>query len=163
MEFVTTTLDNCLDIRHPVLWPHLPRDASRVEGDDDALHFGVLHNGKLVSCLSVFMLDASVCQIRKFATLEAYQGQGFGGFLLQSVLEKMAAADVHDVCLDARIGAVNFYNRFGFRPEGEHFFKKGVEYVRMVRGKGPIEQGEGSIMRAAGWLFTLSLLGRGLG
>jgi hypothetical protein len=83
--------------------------------------------------------------------------------LLQSVLEKMAAADVHDVCLDARIGAVNFYNRFGFRPEGEHFFKKGVEYVRMVRGKGPIEQGEGSIMRAAGWLFTLSLLGRGLG
>jgi N-acetylglutamate synthase-like GNAT family acetyltransferase len=66
------------------------REASRVEGDDDAQHFGVLHNGKLVSCLSVFMLDASVCQIRKFATLEAYQGQGFGGFLLQSVLEKMA-------------------------------------------------------------------------
>jgi predicted GNAT family N-acyltransferase len=49
------------------------------------------------------------------------------------------------VCLDARIGAVNFYNRLGFRPEGEHFFKKGVEYVRAV--KAPIEQGEGSIMR----------------
>lgn len=134
MEFATVTLDNCLDIRHPVLWPQLPRDASRVEGDDDALHFGVLHDGKLVSCLSVFMLDTSVCQIRKFATLETHQGQGFGGFLFQSVLEKMAADGVHDVCLDARIGAVNFYKKFGFRAEGEHFFKKGVEYVRMARG-----------------------------
>jgi predicted GNAT family N-acyltransferase len=162
MEFVTTTLDNCLDIRHPVLWPHLPRDASRVEGDDDALHFGVLHNGKLVSCLSVFMLDASVCQIRKFATLEAYQGQGFGGFCC-NLYWKRWRQPTYMTCVWMRIGAVNFYNRFGFRPEGEHFFKKGVEYVRMVRGKGPIEQGEGSIMRAAGWLFTLSLLGRGLG
>lgn len=133
MIFTTVTLDDCLDIRHPVLWPQLPREASRVEGDDDAQHFGVLHNGKLVSCLSVFMLDASVCQIRKFATLKTYQGQGFGGFLFQSVLEKMAEAGVHEVCLDARIGAVNFYKKFGFRPEGEHFFKKGVEYVRMAR------------------------------
>ncbi|AKL15436.1 TPA: GNAT family N-acetyltransferase [Kluyvera intermedia] len=133
MKFTTITLDDCLDIRHPVLWPQLPREASRVEGDDDAQHFGVLHNGKPVSCLSVFMLDASVCQIRKFATLKMYQRQGFGRFLFQSVLEKMAEAGVHEVCLDARIGAVNFYTKFGFRPEGEHFFKKGVEYVRMAR------------------------------
>jgi hypothetical protein len=82
--------------------------------------------------------------------------------LLQSVLEKMAAADVHDVCLDARIGAVNFYNSLVSVPKANTSSKR-VEYVRMVRGKGPIEQGEGSIMRAAGWLFTLSLLGRGLG
>ena len=135
MEFATVSLDECLDIRHPVLWPQLPRDASRVEGDEDALHFGMLHNGKLVSCLSVFMLDASVCQIRKFATLDTYQGQGFGGFLLQSVLEKMTADGVREVCLDARIGAVNFYKKFGFRAEGERFFKKGVEYVRMTRGQ----------------------------
>lgn len=134
MEFATVTLDNCLDIRHPVLWPQLPRDASRVAGDDEALHFGVLHDGKLVSCLSVFMLDKSVCQIRKFATLEAYQGQGFGGFLLQSVLDKMVTAGVTSVCLDARIGAVNFYKRFGFESEGETFMRKGVEYVRMARG-----------------------------
>lgn len=134
MKFVTLPLDTCLDIRHQVLWPQLPREASLVEGDNDALHFGVQHDGAIVSCLSVFMLEASTCQIRKFATLEARQGQGFGGFLFQSVLEKMAAAGVSNICLDARTSAVGFYQKFGFRPQGETFFKKGVEYVRMTRG-----------------------------
>lgn len=133
MEFTTVTLEQCLDIRHPVLWPQLPREASRVAGDNDALHFGVQHEGVIVSCLSVFMLEASTCQIRKFATLEACQGKGFGGFLFQSALEKMAAAGVSNVCLDARTSAVGFYEQFGFRPEGERFFKQDVEYVRMVR------------------------------
>lgn len=133
MEFTTVTLEQCLDIRHPVLWPQLPREASRVAGDNDALHFGVQHEGVIVSCLSVFMLEASTCQIRKFATLEACQGKGFGGFLFQSALEKMAAAGVNNVCLDARTSAVGFYEKFGFRPEGERFFKQDVEYVRMVR------------------------------
>ncbi len=134
MKFVTLSLETCLDIRHQVLWPQLPRDASLVEGDNDALHFGVQHESRAVSCLSVFMLDASTCQIRKFATLQACQGQGFGGFLFHSVLEKMAGLGVSNVCLDARTSAVGFYRKFGFMPEGETFFKKGVEYVRMARG-----------------------------
>ncbi|WP_437891242.1 GNAT family N-acetyltransferase [Phytobacter sp. V91] len=133
MEFTPVTLEQCLDIRHLVLWPQLPREASLVEGDDDARHFGVLHDGAIVSCLSVFMLDASTCQIRKFATLQACQGQGFGGYLFRSVLEKMAAAGVSHVCLDARTSALGFYQKFGFIPQGETFYKKGVEYVRMAR------------------------------
>lgn len=134
MEFTPVTLEQCLDIRHQVLWPQLPREASLVEGDNNALHFGVQYEGRTVSCLSVFMLDNSTCQIRKFATLQACQGQGFGGFLFQSVLENMAAAGVSNVCLDARTSAVGFYRKFGFMPEGETFFKKGVEYVRMALG-----------------------------
>ena len=134
MEFTPVTLEQCLDIRHQVLWPQLPREASLVEGDNDALHFGVLHDGAIVSCLSVFMLEKATCQIRKFATLESCQGQGYGGFLFKSVLEKMAAAGVNTVCLDARTSAVRFYQKFGFLPQGETFFKKGVEYVRMARG-----------------------------
>lgn len=134
LEFIPVTLEQCLDIRHQVLWPQLPREASLVEGDNDALHFGVLHNDALVSCLSVFRLDGTTCQIRKFATLGRCQGQGFGGFLFQSVLDKMAAAGVNNICLDARTSAVGFYQKFGFLQQGGTFFKKGVEYVRMVRG-----------------------------
>jgi predicted GNAT family N-acyltransferase len=133
MEFTPVTLEQCLDIRHPVLWPQLPREASLVEGDEGALHFGVQHGDAVVSCLSVFMLNDSTCQIRKFATLEAFQGQGFGGFLFKSVLEEMAGKGVKNVCLDARTSALGFYQKFGFLPQGETFFKKDVEYVRMVR------------------------------
>ncbi|SCB81700.1 hypothetical protein [Kosakonia oryziphila] len=33
VNFATITLEQCLDIRQAVLWPHLERDASRVEGE----------------------------------------------------------------------------------------------------------------------------------
>ncbi|MGK9174897.1 GNAT family N-acetyltransferase [Yokenella regensburgei] len=133
MKFSPVTLEQCLDIRHAILWPHLPREASRVEGDEEAQHFGVVHEEMIVSCLSVFICDASTCQIRKFATLKAYQGQGFGGFLFQSVLERMAKAGITHFHLNARTSATGFYEKFGFISEGETFFKKGIEFVRMVR------------------------------
>lgn len=114
MQLVSITLEQCLDIRHTVLWPHFPRNASRVEGDDDARHFGVLESGQIVSCLSVFMLDERRCRIRKFATLQTHQQQGYGRFLLQGVLEKLVMAGVEFVQLDARTSAAAFYARFGF-------------------------------------------------
>ncbi len=133
MKFVTITVEQCLDIRQAVLWPHLERDASRVEGDECAAHFGVQMNDQLVSCLSVFMSGKQRCQIRKFATLQAFQQQGFGGFLFQSVLDKLAQDGVTMITLDARTSAVGFYTRFGFSPEGEPFYKKEVQYIRMSR------------------------------
>ena len=133
MQLVSITLEQCLNIRHTVLWPHLARDASRVEGDDEARHFGVLDNGEIVSCLSVFMHDERRCQIRKFATLQTYQQQGYGGFLLQNVLEKLVQAGVEFVQLDARISAAAFYARFGFMAQGEPFYKKEVQYIHMSR------------------------------
>ncbi|WP_200551272.1 GNAT family N-acetyltransferase [Kosakonia sp. LAM2021] len=133
MQLVSITLEQCLDIRHTVLWPHFPRNASRVEGDDDARHFGVLETGQIVSCLSVFMLGERQCQIRKFATLQTYQQQGYGRFLLQGVLEKLVQAGVEFVQLDARIAAVAFYTRFDFIAQGEPFYKKEVQYIRMSR------------------------------
>lgn len=83
MQLVSITLEQCLDIRHTVLWPQHDRDVSRVDGDDQASHFGVLLEGKIVSCLSLFRLEEHQCQIRKFATLQTHQRQGIGAFLLQ--------------------------------------------------------------------------------
>ncbi|WP_253073761.1 GNAT family N-acetyltransferase [Kosakonia sp. MUSA4] len=133
VNFATITLEQCLDIRQAVLWPHLERNASRVEGDESAAHFGVLFNAQVVSCLSVFIIGEQRCQIRKFATLQAWQQQGFGGFLFQSVLDKLMQDGVKTVTLDARTSAAGFYTRFGFTPEGETFYKKEVQYIRMSR------------------------------
>lgn len=133
MELATITLEQCLDIRQAVLWPHLERAASRVEGDDEAWHVGVRANEQVVCCLSVFMLGEQRCQIRKFATLHAQQRQGFGAFLLQAVLEKLVQTGVNFVQLDARTSATAFYSRFGFEAEGEPFYKKEVHYIRMSR------------------------------
>ncbi|MGY5954904.1 GNAT family N-acetyltransferase [Kosakonia sp. BK9b] len=133
MELATITLEQCLDIRHAVLWPQREREASRVEGDEQASHYGVIAQQEIVSCLSVFLRGDRHCQIRKFATLQHKQQQGFGHFLFQSVLEKLAQEGIASVQLNARASAVSFYTRFGFIAESAPFHQHGMAYIRMGR------------------------------
>ncbi len=81
MELATITLEQCLDIRHAVLWPQLERDASRVEGDE---HASALWRAGAAAGRQLFIgillgVDRH-CQIRKFATVQDQQQRGFGGF-----------------------------------------------------------------------------------
>jgi len=133
MKISPLLIEDCIDLRHSVLWPDLPRDASRVEGDETARHFGIVSDDVVVSCLSVFEAGEGRVQIRKFATLQAYQGQGMGSFLLQEVLSKLQKEDVQVVFLDAREKAAPFYRRAGFETRGTPFARKGMVFVRMLK------------------------------
>ena len=126
------TIDDCIDLRHEVLWPELPRDESRVPGDETARHFGVIRDGVVVSCLSVFRDSTDRVQIRKFATRQALQGQGIGTRLLKEVLGILQPEGVQSVFLDARLTAVPFYQRAGFITEGTPFIRKGLTFIRMT-------------------------------
>jgi len=131
MEFKVITLDECLDIRHAVLWPDQAREFVRVSGDDLAQHYGVNFDEEIVCCLSVFDTGKGAKQIRKFATKIALQKKGFGSFLMTSVLENLREEAVNHIYLDARLSGQSFYRRFGFISDGTPFFKNGIQYVRM--------------------------------
>ena len=124
-------LQDCLTLRHNVLWPNAPLAASRVEGDEEALHYGIRVDGQLICCLSVFKLGDDLYQIRKFATDSAYQGQGYGSRLLTSVLASLGTSG--KVVLDARLSAQGFYTKFGFSAQGDVFNKSDVAYIRMAK------------------------------
>lgn len=132
MKVTELTVDDCIDLRHEVLWPDLPRDESRVAGDEAARHFGIVRDSVVVSCLSVFRDGKQQMQIRKFATQQALQGQGIGTLLLTEVLGILQQEGVHQVFLDARQAAVPFYLRTGFITEGSPFIRKGLTYIRMT-------------------------------
>ncbi|WP_336749641.1 GNAT family N-acetyltransferase [Pantoea vagans] len=125
------TVDECLVLRQAVLWPLLDVEQCRVEGDDGAAHFGAFHEAELVCCLSVFSLADGACQIRKFATRQQYQGQGYGTALMESVLDTLSEKNIRHIFLDARTSAISFYKKLGFVCEGAAFKKNNIEYIRM--------------------------------
>lgn len=133
MEIIPIKTEQCLDIRHQVLWPNLSRNECRLPGDEEAKHYGLFVEDKLVSCLSLFVVSPELWQIRKFATLTKYQNQGYGTFLLTNTLQLIDNAGVPRVCLEARQTAVRFYQKVGFQLCSDTFLKHGIEYRRMQR------------------------------
>lgn len=125
--------EETLPLRRAVLWPSLTLSGCRVEGDAQARHYGVEINNEIVCCFSVFDVGENLAQICKFATAEQHQGKGYGGYLLNHVLESLEAENIVAVVLDARLTAVAFYKKHGFVEISEIFVKSGIENVKMER------------------------------
>lgn len=132
MNIVELDWPETIPVRHAVLWPNEPPSFCHVEGDDEAWHFGALVDGKLV-CVASIYTDINSARLRKFATLEEYQGQGIGSGLLQHILSILAPKGISHFWCDARESTVNFYSRFGLQSDADKFYKSGIPYFTMSR------------------------------
>jgi predicted GNAT family N-acyltransferase len=124
------TLDEALPIRHCVLWPDKPLSFCKVDGDDAASHYGAFLNNTLVSVASIYV-EGQVARLRKFATLEDFQGCGAGTQLISHIIAELEQTDIDIFWCDARTTAVGFYKRFGMQVQGAEFVKSGIAYYKM--------------------------------
>jgi GNAT superfamily N-acetyltransferase len=119
-------------IRRDVLYPGQPLDKIRLLEDDQGIHLGLFDENKLISILSYFISENSI-QFRKFATLEAYQGKGYGSELLNYLLEISSKEGFELIWCNARRNASNFYSKFGFVETDQSFQKDGIDFVIMEK------------------------------
>ena len=115
-------------VRHPVLRAGRPVETCAMPGDDaeDTFHLGLFDAEKLVGVVT-FMNAAKTqftgkqYQLRGMAVLEAYQGKGLGNILVTEGEQQLKQLGYDLLWCNARIKALNFYTRKGFKIEGEPF------------------------------------------
>jgi len=94
--------------------------------DADTFHLGAFKDGKLTS-VSSFMkvknthFKGSQYQLRGMATLAQYQGFGIGKQLIIKAEEILKPLNIDCLWCNARIIAVDFYKKQGFKTFGEVF------------------------------------------
>jgi len=72
-------------------------------------------------------------KLERFAVLEGFRNQQIGAALLHAVLaDVQAELPDAEVYLNAQLRAVPFYERHGFRKEGEVFEEAGIQHYKMV-------------------------------
>jgi len=130
IQVLPISVEQALPIRHQVLWPNKTLDECRVDDDETGHHFGVFIGQDLVCVASIF-IDGKTARLRKFATLEAYQGQGIGSAVLQHIISFLEQHLVEMFWCDARENAMSLYRRFGMQPQGERFYKGDIPYRKM--------------------------------
>ena len=77
VEIRSIEAEDTLAIRHEVMWPDQPLDYVKLPDDEKGLHYGLFYEGELITVVSLF-LDRESAQFRKLATLQHYQGKGYG-------------------------------------------------------------------------------------
>ncbi|OJA11055.1 hypothetical protein AZE42_07169 [Rhizopogon vesiculosus] len=145
-------VDATLELRQSVLWPTLSIADVRLTEDDKGLHFGAFlpQHEKPIAVISLFdtpLPDQELAmtseidspsqrksaRFRKFACDPMYQNQGIGTELLQHVIEAARLTlGASIIWCDARITSSAWYNKRGMIQFGDPFYKKDVQYVRMM-------------------------------
>jgi GNAT superfamily N-acetyltransferase len=117
-------------LRHEVLYPDIPIYKMWMDEDDDSYHFGAFTENQLVGVVSLFSKGMDY-QFRKFAVHSSVQGQGVGKVLLDYVIAFARAEGAERSWCNARVRAIGFYLKSGFKQTGETFSKGGHDYEIM--------------------------------
>lgn len=121
-----------LPIRHKVLWPNKSFEYVKLPNDKEGKHFGLFSDEKLIAVISLFE-NKNELQFRKFATLNEYQGSGFGTKLLKFIIDLTEKEHFNKIWCNARADKANFYCKFGFKKTNKHFEKGGIKYLIMEK------------------------------
>lgn len=117
-------------LRHKVMWPSKPIDFVVFPNDEEGLHFGLYEKDILVSVISLF-IDGQEGQFRKFATDDYFQGRGYGTKLLNHLIDEAKKLNLRRLKCNARMTAIEFYQRFGMKVASDIVRKNGKDYVMM--------------------------------
>jgi GNAT superfamily N-acetyltransferase len=117
-------------LRQQVMYPEMRIDDVKLENDNAGIHFGLFDHNKLTSVVSVFE-NGDEIQFRKFATLNEYQGKGYGSMLLEYLINFAKEQGCKRLWCNARKNASAFYKKFGFTETTQTFFENGYDFVIM--------------------------------
>ena len=89
-------------------------------------------------------------KIGRMAVLREWRGKGVGEALLVALIDQARAQGLREVSLNAQVGALGFYEKFGFQPYGERFEEAGIEHQAMKRVLDPPVPGPRAAARPRG-------------
>ncbi|WP_316812987.1 GNAT family N-acetyltransferase [Pedobacter heparinus] len=117
-------------IRHEVMYPDSAYEVIKLEDDPKGIHFGLFANDQLVTVVSLFN-EGKIYRFRKFATIVAAQGKGYGSLMLNHIINYVKTMGAEKLWCNARVSAADFYGRFGFVQTDQRSLSKGIDFVIM--------------------------------
>ena len=96
-------------------------------------HFGLFSDAhQLLACVVAVPFPEGI-KIRQMAVAASQQGRGLGRRMLQEMETQLAREGTTFLWMHARLSAVGFYEKLGYRPTGAEFSEVGIPHVRMEK------------------------------
>lgn len=133
-ELTVTDLYQILALRAQIFVVDQQRIYQDPDGQDqEAIHiFNRDEDGHIVAYARIFLKDDLV-SFGRVATSDKVRGQGFGGQLLDKIMQTIQQEfPGRKIEIEAQVQVEDFYKRVGFVSEGEPFIYKTTPHIKMV-------------------------------
>jgi len=135
IEYGSETYKEELHLRNRVL--RIPLGMSLFDENLDKevadVHLGVFSDNRLVGVLIFSELNADEVKMRQVAIDAGWRNKGIGSLFIRFSENFCAQKFYTTIRLHARKTAVNFYERCGYRVEGEEFLEINIPHFKMYK------------------------------
>ena len=104
--------------------------------EDESLHVLGEIDGQPVATGRLRNLPDGWTKLERIAVRPAWRGRGIAKGMVDFLLAEAAKQGATRQKMHAQVYLEEFYNRFGFRREGEIFDECGIDHILMIRQKG---------------------------
>ena len=137
VDFGSGRYDELVELRYKVLLEPLGLkflDLHRAK-EISYLHIACLDNleNKIVGGLMLIPLDDKNIRMMQVAVAPEYQGKGVGRSLVEYAEKRAKKAGFSKIIMHAMLSVVSFYEKMGYKQEGEIFDESGITFAKMVK------------------------------
>ncbi len=137
IDFGSHRYDELVELRYKVLLEPLGLkflDSHR-EQEAGYLHIGCIENldDRLVGGLMMIPLDDKTIRLMQVAVDGRYQGEGVGKKMIEYAISRAKEAGFSVMIMHAMLNVVGFYEKLGFKQQGDIFEENGVTFAKMTK------------------------------
>ena len=137
IDFGSSRYDELVELRYKILLEPLGLkvlDKYRVI-EMNCLHIGCIESldDKLVGGLMLVPVNDEEIRLMQVAVDTKYQREGIGREMVKYAEKRAKEAGYSRIVMHAMLSVVNFYEKLGYRQEGDIFEESGITFARMVK------------------------------
>ncbi len=137
IDFGSSRYDDLVQLRYKILLEPLGLKFLDMHRNKEAgyLHIGCIESldDALVGGLILAPVNNEEIRMMQVAVDNKYQGEGIGRELVRYAEHRAKEAGYSRIVMHAMLSVVNFYEKLGYRQEGEIFEENGITFARMVK------------------------------
>ena len=137
IDFGSSRYEQLVELRYKVLLEPLGLKFLDSHRDKEVnyLHIGCVENldDKLVGGLLLIPLDNQTIRMMQVAVDAKYQGEGIGRELVKYAEKRSKEAGYKTIVMHAMLNVIGFYEKLGYKQEGDIFEERGITFAKMVK------------------------------
>lgn len=102
-----------------------------LDGEKADILLGAFDEDRLLACCLLTRQDADTCRLRQMAVVNSLQGRGLGASLLYFAENVARDRGFRELVMHARMTAVGFYEKQGYRTSGQTFEEVTIPHLLM--------------------------------